>query len=211
MITWDAASGQALRWLETPGANHIHVVAYSPDSRRVAAAASATVWVWDAATGRPEIQLAPKFADSSPASGQSPTAATKLNISSDKSTPMFASTLAFSPDSKFLAIGYADGSISVRNAQSGGASILMHGHTGTITGIAFSPAGGRIASASEDGTVRQWETVAGQEVLILKPSKRKLTSLAVSHDGGRLIAGSQSGAVLLWNGTRGESGVLPDR
>src|SRR6266702_8235763 len=74
-------------------------------------------------------------------------------------------SVAWSPDGKRLALGYADGSVQIRNATSGKIDFTVQGHTGHIWTVAWSPDGKRLASASWDHTVQVWDTSTGTSLL----------------------------------------------
>src|SRR6266480_7295826 len=57
-------------------------------------------------------------------------------------------SVAWSPDGKHLALGYADGSVQVRNAKTGNILYTIQGHLNHVWSLAWSPDGKRLASAS---------------------------------------------------------------
>ena len=57
-------------------------------------------------------------------------------------------SVAWSPDGKHLALGYADGSVQIRNATTGGILYTVQDHMSHIWAVAWSPDGKRLASAS---------------------------------------------------------------
>ncbi|KAF3104161.1 hypothetical protein TWF706_004631 [Orbilia oligospora] len=86
------------------------------------------------------------------------------------------STLAFSPDGRFLAsTGQSAWSISVWNTRTGEhgrvtpgtdqAIRVFRGHSGVVTAVVYSPDGKLLASASIDKTVRIWDPATGQQLL----------------------------------------------
>jgi WD40 repeat protein len=66
-------------------------------------------------------------------------------------------TFAFSPDCKRLATGLIDGTVKVWDLTSGQDTLVLNGHTNSVSGLAFSPGGHHLISASTDMTVRTWD------------------------------------------------------
>ena len=65
-------------------------------------------------------------------------------------------SVAWSPDGKRLALGYADGSVQIRNATTGGILYTVQSHMSHVWALAWSPDGKRLASASWDLPYRYW-------------------------------------------------------
>ncbi len=99
-------------------------------------------------------------------------------------------SVAFSNDSKWLAVGYYDGSIQMWNLEKLGAmgnsenkktkikpSSILQGHKEKVIMLAFSPNGKKLLSASYDNTVRLW-TVETEDLAneLKKKLYRKLTN-----------------------------------
>jgi WD40 repeat protein len=63
-------------------------------------------------------------------------------------------TVAFSPDSKYVAAGSADNAARIWDVATGNELQTLPGNMSGIYGIAFSPDGTRLATASSDGTAR---------------------------------------------------------
>jgi WD40 repeat protein len=74
--------------------------------------------------------------------------------------------LAFSPDSKVLAAGfaYSSGTIRLWDADSGEPRGQLTNHNGHICALAFSPDGQRLASASADQTIGIWNVALRAEL-----------------------------------------------
>ena len=66
------------------------------------------------------------------------------------------SSAAFSPDSRTVATGEADGAVVLREAESGKELHRFVGHTANVASVAFSPDGQTAVSGSYDKTIRLW-------------------------------------------------------
>ena len=78
--------------------------------------------------------------------------------------------LAFSPDSRVLASGEYDGSISLWGIPSGARVGTLTGHTRAGIALSFSPDGLTLASAADDRTVRLWHLASQRELMSLEGS-----------------------------------------
>jgi WD40 repeat protein/serine/threonine protein kinase len=125
--------------------------------------------------------------------------------------------LAFSPDSRLLALPSGQNTIKVWEVVDGERGALtprfiLRGHTERVLGVAFSPDGQRLASTSEDKTVRIWDLAARPkrgEFLsprrTLRAHTDRVLGVAFSPDQGRLLAtASNDRTVKLWNASTGE-------
>lgn len=112
----------------------INAVAWSPDSRRVAAATSTyQSIVWEVSTG--------------------------IIVVSQTTNSAGVNAIAWSPDGKLLASGGNDKAVQVWNPATKHMSFPYRGHTGYVLTLAWSPDGTRIASGGVDHTVQVWKVM----------------------------------------------------
>lgn len=182
---WDASNYKALKTIHIPKGNSVPDIAFSPNSKLLAITISSgfttgQVSVWDATTG---LLLFHLFADQIAPLG-----------------------LAFSPDGKSLAVGYADNMVRVWDVSSmeGEAQpfLLLRGHSNLVWRVAFSPNGTRLATASSDWTVKLWNMSPGpeqgQEITTLPGHTAEVSAISFSPDGKYLASSSWDGTVRVY-------------
>jgi WD40 repeat protein len=109
-------------------------LATSVDGRWIATSGRAStvgsVWIWDLRKGSPLILQG--------------------------GVPYHSTALAFSPDNRFLAAGFRDGTLLVWRTQDWAEVSHLKAHDRTLSAICFLPDSAHLLTGSFDGTIRQW-------------------------------------------------------
>lgn len=117
------------------------------------------------------------------------------------------STLALSPEGRRLVCGEYDGSITLRDAESGRLLWRVRRSSDPVRSLAFSPDGLLLASGSGAAPavdtagrveVCLWDARTGHLRQELQGHKTIVTALAFSPDGGWLASGSYDQTIRLW-------------
>jgi WD40 repeat protein len=194
---WTTAPGKLLRRFESAH-NAVRKLAISPNGKLLAVGTSvpaggilrirvgSTLGIWDMASGKRVRSL---------------------------SHDVYASALAFSPDSKTLAVGSPQ-EISFWDVATGELRHKVKAHGSFVTCLAFSADGKTLASAANgkevgslrgegDHVILVWDTTAGKvrQRLALGPDRAQ--AMTFSPDGKKLAAAGLGTAVRLWDMTTG--------
>jgi WD40 repeat protein len=123
-----------------------------------------------------------------------------------------ATSVAFSPDGKLLAVGCNDGSVKVWDTASGDELRRWQAHDGTYCRVAFSPDGKTLATGCgskfvgpSDRNIRLWNVETGEEMGSLAGHQGGINAIAFSPDGkillsgGNPILGGRPGEARLWD------------
>ncbi len=149
--------------------NHI---AYSPDGRQLAVAASIGVWLYDTDTYKPLSLL---------------TGHTDRVLS-----------VEYSADGKILASGSRDGTIRLWDPQTTKNIAVLTGHQNGVTHIAISGDSRKLASVGADEKfVRLWNINTHRHITDIKGKFNAIHSLAYSPDSDIIAAGDFDGTVKL--------------
>ncbi|HUC56754.1 MAG TPA: protein kinase [Streptosporangiaceae bacterium] len=111
---------------------------------------------------------------------------------------------AISPDGSEIAIGYSDGSISMRDVKTGQVLTTFDDPDGEqVDSVAFNAAGTELVSSDENGYAYIWSVTDGgrhvtEENSLLDPAGAGVWSAAFGSDG-MLATGDYSGNVYVWN------------
>jgi WD40 repeat protein len=111
--------------------------------------------------------------------------------------------LAFSPDSRHLAVTDHGGRIRVWDVVANQGTFRLEGHTQNVNSLAFSPDGTRLASASKDHTVRLWDLAQRKPLHVLQGHTEEVTAVAFSADGRQLVSASDDLTVRVWEVSTG--------
>jgi WD40 repeat protein len=78
------------------------------------------------------------------------------------------SSVAFSPDSQYVASGSSDGTVKIWETGSGACVETLPGHGDKVSSVAFSPDGQYVVSGSWDGSAKIWDASSGACVKTLR-------------------------------------------
>ncbi|KAG0373480.1 hypothetical protein BGX24_011644 [Mortierella sp. AD032] len=114
-------------------------------------------------------------------------------------------SMAFSPDSRFLVSGSYDKTARIWSVQTGEGGHTLSGHTEAVTAVAFSPSGVHIATGSDDRLILLWSSRTGKVAYILSGHIDVIKSLVYSPDLKhiRLASGSGDHTIKLWHARDG--------
>jgi len=99
----------------------------------------------------------------------------------------FITSLAFSPDGRFLLTSSKDKTARVWDIAEGKPVAELRGHTGFLTSALFSSDGELVVTASQDGTARVWEATTGKLDANLQVDTDVVWRAVFSRDGKFVI------------------------
>lgn len=106
--------------------------------------------------------------------------------------------VAFSPDGKFLAVGYANISLyDIGTRKKAGSIHPMRERT--VYSLAFSPDGKSVASGGGPFIPIVVSDIEGKDYFKLRGHEGAVTTVAFSLDGKRLVSGGEDGFIQVWD------------
>ncbi len=173
---WKVATGEQVMTSHSY-AHTVDALAWSPDSKRIAAAFGTTVHILDRGAGTPLFTY----------QGQASYLHAVIQV------------IAWSPDGKHIACGYTDGTLEIWDAATGSIILNEQGRSNVDVGaslldaLAWSPDSKRLATAdSEDMSVKVRDMTNQGQIVITKRETDAdyMVDIAWSSDGQRIVSTS---------------------
>ena len=112
-------------------------------------------------------------------------------------------SVAFSPDSRWLASASWDKTIKVWDPASGAYTQTLEGHNDGVKSVTFSPDSRWLASKSWDETIKVWDPASGACTQTLKGHNHYITSVAFSPNSRWLASVSCDETIKVWDPASG--------
>jgi WD40 repeat protein/serine/threonine protein kinase len=225
---WDATTGKLIAIIgESRPALRYSIATFSPDGKRVVAAAGKEVRIYETSTGRQLSSLGPhdwlvggvyfspdgkRICTSRNERAAGPDTAYLWNAETGNLVAKLIdhrsliTQVAFNSASTRLATAclYPENLVRLWDATSGELLRELPGHANSLYDLSFSPDGTRLASASMDQTARLWDTNTGAEIAVLRGHWSTVDRATFSQDGKRIFTSSHDHTIRLWDAKNGE-------
>jgi WD40 repeat protein len=113
-------------------------------------------------------------------------------------------SVAFSPDGRFLVSGSKDQSVRVWDAHSGRINHVLRKHKDTVTCVAFAADGLRCASAGRDGVAIVWDVQTGCQLRRLAGHSTSVLGVGFGVRDRWLATAGEDRTVIVWDASSGE-------
>ncbi|MDQ3007620.1 MAG: WD40 repeat domain-containing protein [Chloroflexota bacterium] len=228
---WDAVSGKELMQLGGFTANTGAVQpSYSPNGKLIAAGnGDNKIFVWDAQTGEQRttlvgfegwarhIAFSPDGTRLASAKDNDGTKASKIvgtvtiwDLASAKAlltmqvSPHGTTSVAYSPDGKYLITGDWDGNGIIWDANTGNKLFTLPNQS-PVTAVSYSPDGKLTATGDVGGIVIIWNAMTGKKLLTLKGHNGWVNAVPFSPNGKLIATVAKDGTARVWDATTGEN------
>jgi WD40 repeat protein len=114
--------------------------------------------------------------------------------------PFGFTSIAWSPDGRYLAAAGWDASVPVWDA-GGELHALLTGHKDGVHWLDWSPDSSALVTGSDDGTAKVWGITGhgASELMTLAADDGVISGVAFSGDGTQVMTGSETSAVKIWD------------
>ncbi len=122
----------------------------------------------------------------------------------------WVSSVAFSPDGKWILTGCKDKSAILWDAKTGLQLRTFQGHRDSVTSVAFSRDSKRVLADSSDKTAILWNADRGEQIRVFTGTKGWVSSVAFNPSGSRVLTGSSDYTAILWEAEDATDGAKDD-
>ena len=109
-----------------------------------------------------------------------------------------AEAIAFSPDSRTLAIAADSSEVQLFSLPNCSSSIHLSGAAVAVGSLAFHETEPRLAAACEDGSIHLWNLESGDEVAGLSGATGRVHTMRFTPDGSTLVVSASSAPMMLF-------------
>lgn len=183
---WDAANGHLAQKV-----SQAEIVSWSPDGMQIAMISTASSFDVSKAVFKYDIVVSDM---------------TRHFYTLENSSDTGASTFAWSPEGRHLAVACFDGTVHIWDVVARKLLSIYRGHTESVNTIAWSPDGkliasssySRIAPTSDEKTVQVWDAATSKHIITYSGHSDNVWAVAWSPDSKRIVSGSKDQTAQVW-------------